>query len=74
IINKEKTPILWCYKCCSSLAYSEILYKKINSYSFYIKIKFLCFILIIWTTTLWSIINNQSIFFLKNQTYIIFKT
>ncbi|ATX33378.1 hypothetical protein CUN91_00205 [Candidatus Carsonella ruddii] len=74
IIKKEKIPILWCFKCCSSLSYSEILYKKINSYSFYIKIKLLKFLIIIWTTTLWSIINNQAIFFLKNQIYVIFKT
>ncbi|AQU89562.1 class I tRNA ligase family protein [Candidatus Carsonella ruddii] len=74
IIKKEKLPILWCYKCCSSLSYSEILYKKINSYSFYIKIKLLNFFLIIWTTTIWSLINNQAVFFLKNQIYIIFKS
>ncbi|BCG49368.1 class I tRNA ligase family protein [Candidatus Carsonella ruddii] len=74
IIFKEKIPILWCFKCCSSLSYSEILYKKINAFSFYIKIKFLKYFIIVWTTTLWSIINNQSIFFLKNQIYIIYKS
>ncbi|AFP83996.1 class I tRNA ligase family protein [Candidatus Carsonella ruddii] len=74
VIIVEKIPILWCFKCISSLSYSEILYKKINSYSYYIKIKFEIYYIIIWTTTIWSIINNQAIFFKNNQIYIIFKT
>ncbi|MGP4128205.1 MAG: class I tRNA ligase family protein [Candidatus Carsonella ruddii] len=74
LVNKKKIPILWCFKCISSLSYSEILYKKINSYSFYIKIKFYIYYIIIWTTTLWSLINNQAIFFNKNEIYIIYKT
>ncbi|XZR52951.1 MAG: class I tRNA ligase family protein [Candidatus Carsonella ruddii] len=74
IINNNKIPILWCFKCISSLSYSEILYKKINSFSFYIKIKFYNYYIIIWTTTLWSLINNQAIFFNKNDIYIIYKT
>ncbi|XZR52542.1 MAG: class I tRNA ligase family protein [Candidatus Carsonella ruddii] len=74
IINVEKIPILWCFKCSSSLSYSEILYKKINSYSFYIKIKFNIYYIIIWTTTLWSLINNQAIFFTNNIIYVIYKT
>uniref|UniRef100_A0A8D8W078 Isoleucine--tRNA ligase n=1 Tax=Cacopsylla melanoneura TaxID=428564 RepID=A0A8D8W078_9HEMI len=74
IVNIKKIPILWCFKCISSLSYSEILYKKINSSSFYIKIKFYNYYIIIWTTTLWSLINNQAIFFNKNDIYIIYKT
>lgn len=74
IIKKDFVPILWCFKCSSSLSYSEILYKKINSYSFYLKVKLLNFLIIIWTTTLWSIVNNQAIFFVKNFIYIIYKT
>ncbi|WMC20409.1 MAG: class I tRNA ligase family protein [Candidatus Carsonella ruddii] len=74
IISIEKIPILWCFKCSSSLSYSEILYKKINSLSFYVKIKFKIYYIIIWTTTLWSLINNQAIFFNNNILYVVYKT
>ncbi|AFP84176.1 isoleucyl-tRNA synthetase [Candidatus Carsonella ruddii HT isolate Thao2000] len=74
IVKINKIPILWCFKCISSLSYSEILYKKINSFSYYIKIKFEFYFILIWTTTLWSLINNQAIFFKNNEIYVIFKT
>ncbi|BFI90960.1 class I tRNA ligase family protein [Candidatus Carsonella ruddii] len=74
IVITEKVPILWCFKCSSSLSYSEVVYKKIISSSYYIKIKFNIYYIIIWTTTFWSLINNQAIFFTKNNLYIIYKT
>ncbi|MFI4870022.1 MAG: class I tRNA ligase family protein [Candidatus Carsonella ruddii] len=78
LINKtiieKHVPILWCFKCCSSLSYSEILYKKIICSSFYFKIKIINFIILVWTTTIWSLINNQALFFVKKYIYLIFLT
>ncbi|MGK2916104.1 MAG: class I tRNA ligase family protein [Candidatus Carsonella ruddii] len=74
IIIKKHIPILWCYKCCSALSYSEILYKKTICSSFYFKIKIINFIIVVWTTTIWSLINNQALFFVKKYIYLIFSS
>ncbi|AFP83802.1 isoleucyl-tRNA synthetase [Candidatus Carsonella ruddii CS isolate Thao2000] len=74
LILKNKIPIFWCYKCSSSLSYSEIIYKNIKSFSIYFKIKILNFYLIIWTTSIWTMLNNQACFINKKYIYVILKS
>ncbi|AFP84356.1 class I tRNA ligase family protein [Candidatus Carsonella ruddii] len=74
LIKLENYPNFLCYNCNSTLSFSEVIYKKKKSYSYYFKIKIKNLYIIIWTTTLWSIINNQACFFVKNNIYVIFKS
>lgn len=66
-------PVHWCYSCKTSLAESELDYKKIISNSCYVlyplandpNLNFL-----IWTTTPWTLKGNRAIAFNKNIEYV----
>ncbi|BAF35160.1 isoleucyl-tRNA synthetase [Candidatus Carsonella ruddii PV] len=74
LIKIKNYPNFLCFNCNSTLSFSEIIYKKKKSFSFYFKIKINNLYLLIWTTSLWSFINNQACFFVKNNIYIILKS